>query len=254
MQAIALIRDVHALQQSGPDLTHRSDPLIDKIRKTNPLEVLHRAQEVTGGMMAGKSQMSSAIDAGGVLEFGIGIMMFRLKTKGILTCEGGAYNRLVRDLPKMRDKDGNQVMATRTTVIEHLRKTGFIDALSPIRNLKPAGTTPSAAQVLDVTEEVTKVPVRDIISKRRSKDIVNARFMSMWVMRTISGVSFSVIGEQLGGKDHTSVINGVSQIDLRRRIDKSTRNMSNEIAEGSDYLGVKNSMDILLRQSRISAV
>jgi hypothetical protein len=254
MQAIALIKDVHAHQPSGSDLVYRSDPLIEKIRKTNPLEVLRRAQQVTRGMMDGKSQMSSAMDSGGVLEFGIGVMMFRLRAKGILTCEAGAYERMIRDLPQMRDKDGNRLLATRTTVIEHLRKTGFIDTVSPVRNLKPAGTTPSAAQVLDVTEEVTKIPVRDIISKRRSKDIVNARFMSMWVMRTISGVSFSVIGEQLGGKDHTSVINGVSQIDLRRRIDKSTRTMSNDIAEGSDYLGVKNSMDILLRQSRISAV
>jgi hypothetical protein len=217
-------------------------------------EVLLGAREVTDRLLAGASQMSVAAEAGGVLEYGIGTMVFRLQEKGVLSCQAQAYLRLLNDIPRLRNKDGVAIPATRRSVIDHLRKIGMIEEGLPVRALKPAGTTPSAAQVLEVTEEVTKISVKDIISKRRSKDIVNARFMTMWVLRTVSGTSFSVIGEHLGGKDHTSVINGVSQVDLRRKTEKGTLDQSERIANDSDYHGIWSSMDILLRQSRLRLV
>jgi len=215
---------------------------------------LFGAWTVTKALKNGRTQMDVVTEAGGVEQFGIGMMMFRLQDKGLLRSEDEAYHRLIEELPLWRTTDGATVAANRRTVLDHLRKIKLLDDGLPVRALKPAGTTPSATQVLEVTEEVTNVPVRDITSRRRSKDIVKARFMAMWVLRTVSGISFSVIGEHLGGKDHTSVINGVSQVDLRRKMIKATREETDRIADDADHLGIKSSMEILLRQSRLKLV
>lgn len=217
-------------------------------------EVLFRSWEVTRDLMAGHSQMEVARKSEGVMEYGIGLMMFRLLEKGHLKCETRAYQILVEQLPENRNMDGKPAPASRRTVLDNLRKNNLIDRNIPVRSLKPAGTTPTACQVLEVTERVMNIPVRDIISKRRSKEIVTARFMAMWVLRNVSGVSFSVIGEHLGGKDHTSVINGVAQIDLRRKTIKDIGPQTELVSDDADYLGITSSMDILLRQRRLTLV
>ena len=252
MQAKAIAQDPrqsHRGAQPFPSCAPLPEP-----SASTPDTVLLGAREVTEKLLAGHSQMSVAAEAKGALEYGIGTMLYRLEEKGVLTSHDQAYQKLLSDIPRLRNKDGVPIKATRQNVIEHLRKIGLVEDGLPVRALKPAGTTPSAAQVLEVTEEVTGISVREIISKRRSKDIVNARFITMWVLRTVSGTSFSVIGEHLGGKDHTSVINGVSQVDLRRKTDKGTLEQSDRIADDADLLGIRSSMDILLRQSRLRLV
>lgn len=51
-----------------------------------------------------------------------------------------------------------------------------------------------------------KIPVPDLKSKARTKDIVNARFVAMFLSRKIVNATQEEIGKFYGGRDHSSVV------------------------------------------------
>lgn len=216
--------------------------------------VLLAARRVTRSLKAGAPPVSAAIRVPRPAPYGIGVMLFRLWEKQLLTCDELAYEALLSHLPGPFGPTGGATPAGRRTVIEHLRKMRLIGPDLPVRALKPTGTTPNVTHVLQVTERLTGVPIADILSRNRSRDIVEARFFAMWTLRTVSGTSFSVIGEQFGGKDHTTVINAVAQVDLKRRLDGGDRDLTDRIMDEADLLGVKANMDLLLRPCRLRAI
>jgi hypothetical protein len=222
-------------------------PSVFEVRQT-----LTGARDVTRALLLGRPQAEVARRVRDPLTYGIGAMIFQLTEKKILSCEGIAYRSLLSGISGFRTGTGAQAPANRRTVIEHLRKNYFISDSLPVKALKPAGTTPTVAHVLKVTEQVTGISVTDILSRDRSRDIVTARFFAMWSLRAVSGTSFSVIGDRIGGKDHTTVINAVNQIEIKRS--QGERDRTDQIVDESDLIGIKTNMDLLTRNPVLRAV
>lgn len=225
-----------------------------RICRTEVISTLMEARSVSRELRGGASQIDVAMRVSGPVAYGIGVMLYRLKEKELLLCEELAFEGLLRHLPGPAGLPGAALPANRRTVLEHLRKMRMLEDGLPVRALKPSGTTPNVSHVLRVTEEVTEVSGQDILSRNRSKGIVTARFFAMWALRTVSGTSFSVIGEQFGGKDHTTVINAVSQVDLRRRRDAADKTSTDQIVDDADLIGIRCNMELLLRQRRLRLV
>lgn len=57
-----------------------------------------------------------------------------------------------------------------------------------------------------------KIPLVDLKSKSRNKDITNARHIAMYLSRVVGNLKQQEIGEYFGGRDHTSVIHAVEKI------------------------------------------
>lgn len=53
----------------------------------------------------------------------------------------------------------------------------------------------------------------ELLSHRRTKDIVRPRQVAMYLARRLTGASFPYIADRFGGRDHTGVQYGVSQIE-----------------------------------------
>ncbi|MEK7825528.1 MAG: helix-turn-helix domain-containing protein, partial [Nitrospirota bacterium] len=64
------------------------------------------------------------------------------------------------------------------------------------------------------------IKVSDIKSKKRSKNLVFPRQISMYIGRKLTGLSFPEIGRHFGGKDHSTVIHACKQIEKMMEIDK----------------------------------
>ncbi|MDA1049840.1 MAG: DnaA/Hda family protein [Planctomycetota bacterium] len=63
--------------------------------------------------------------------------------------------------------------------------------------------------VKDINKQVAKyfsVTVRELIGNSRRKTVVRARALSVYLIRTLLGSSFQVIGQNLGGRDHTTTM------------------------------------------------
>jgi len=53
----------------------------------------------------------------------------------------------------------------------------------------------------------------ELVSKKRNKQVVFPRQVAMFLCRKITDASFPQIGDQFGGRDHTTVIHAVEKIE-----------------------------------------
>ncbi|MCO5318319.1 MAG: chromosomal replication initiator protein DnaA [Microthrixaceae bacterium] len=85
------------------------------------------------------------------------------------------------------------------------------DILSDILNAaKPRLIT--AAMILEKTSEQFGFTIEQLCSTKRSRDLVHARQVSMYVCRELTDLSYPQIGAEYGGKDHTTVLYAYEKI------------------------------------------
>ncbi len=72
------------------------------------------------------------------------------------------------------------------------------------------------AQILVAVGSFYNVPVEDIVSSRRTADLVLPRQIAMFLLRRELGLSFPRIGQEMGGKDHTTIMHGVGRIEREK--------------------------------------
>ena len=66
--------------------------------------------------------------------------------------------------------------------------------------------------IIKIVAEHFNVSVSDLISKKKSQDIVYPRQIIMYLCRTLTDVALSLIGKKLGNRDHTTIIHGYEKI------------------------------------------
>ena len=66
--------------------------------------------------------------------------------------------------------------------------------------------------IIQIVSEHTHVSADDIISKKRSAGIAYARQIVMYLCREMTSAPLQAIGSALGGRDHTTVIHGISKM------------------------------------------
>lgn len=78
-------------------------------------------------------------------------------------------------------------------------------------NIKPKKNV-SINDIVSVIAEFYNLDDQSIYEKTRRKEIVKARQVIMFILREDFNVSFPLIGQKLGGKDHTTVIHSCTKI------------------------------------------
>lgn len=87
-----------------------------------------------------------------------------------------------------------------------------IESLKDIIN-KDNNVSISSDLIINIVSEHLNVSPDDIKSKKRSKDIATARQIVMYLCRQYTVMSLKSIGNAVGGKDHTTVINGLKRVE-----------------------------------------
>lgn len=95
----------------------------------------------------------------------------------------------------------------------------------------------TASQVLQATAEYFDVTIEDLRSKSRSRTLVNARQIAMYLLRELTDMSLPRIGQELGDRDHTTVMYADRKIRNlmaeRRPIFNQVTELTNRIKQGS---------------------
>ncbi len=78
-------------------------------------------------------------------------------------------------------------------------------------NIKPKKSV-SIKDVAKVVSDHYNIEESSIYEKTRRKEIVRARQVVMYILREDFNVSYPLIGQKLGGKDHTTVIHSYLKI------------------------------------------
>lgn len=68
-----------------------------------------------------------------------------------------------------------------------------------------------------------EVDATDILSSRRTADIIIPRHVVFYLARKLTGNSLPVIGRRVGGRDHTTVLHGAGNIEGRLMHDELLR-------------------------------
>ncbi len=102
------------------------------------------------------------------------------------------------------------------SVICHAQLKQKSVSLSEIKNLLKNNIKPKKAVVIrDVVKAISdfyNIEENSIYEKTRRKEIVHARQLVMYILREDFNVSYPLIGQKLGGKDHTTVIHSYLKI------------------------------------------
>lgn len=71
---------------------------------------------------------------------------------------------------------------------------------------------PSLKLILQCVSAHLKVGIIDIISERRTINLIYPRHLCYWLMRSMTTNSLPTIGRSLGGRDHTTILYGCRKI------------------------------------------
>lgn len=78
--------------------------------------------------------------------------------------------------------------------------------------------------IIQVVSDHFGITPADVISQKRTKDIVYPRQIIMYLCRTMTETSLQIIGRSLGKRDHTTVLHGADKITSDMQKDETLRN------------------------------
>jgi chromosomal replication initiator protein len=78
--------------------------------------------------------------------------------------------------------------------------------------------------ILSTVAETTGVSITELTGDKRSRPVVEARHIAMYLARELTDASLPKIGERVGGRDHTTVLHAVDKI---TRLMRENREMYN---------------------------
>lgn len=81
----------------------------------------------------------------------------------------------------------------------------------------------SADYIQDVVSNYFKIDKRDMVSAKKSNDIAYPRQIAMYLCRTVGQMSFPRIGNDFGGRDHTTVMHAYKKIDKEIKENTNTK-------------------------------
>lgn len=78
---------------------------------------------------------------------------------------------------------------------------------------------PMVNDIIETVAAYYKLTPRDLISSRRTQNVVRPRQIVMWLAKNLTTRSMPYIGKRLNDRDHTTVLHGVRKIEAMRQTD-----------------------------------
>lgn len=80
-----------------------------------------------------------------------------------------------------------------------------------------------ADDILQAVAQHYGLKLREIVSKSRKQSLVQARQLAMFLIHKYTETSYSQIGRQFGGRDHSTVLHSCNQVSRRISVEKAFR-------------------------------
>jgi chromosomal replication initiator protein len=92
-----------------------------------------------------------------------------------------------------------------------------------------AGTRITIDLILNSVAGTTGISIAEIKGDKRTRPIVQARHIAMYLARELTDTSLPKIGERFGGRDHTTVMHGVKSIAKQMAEDRDIYNLVQQL-------------------------
>jgi len=131
----------------------------------------------------------------------------------------------------IRELEGALTRAIAYISISGLSMT--VENIAPVLNPPVERVATSPEIVMQVISEILKVSIEDLKGNSRRREISTARQIGMYLMRHHTDLSLPRIGEEFGGKDHTTVMYSCEKIEKQQQKD---RELSQTLSQLSDRI------------------
>ena len=87
----------------------------------------------------------------------------------------------------------------------------------------------SSTLVMQVVAKFFNLKVSDLTSDKRSNSIARPRQIAMYLCREVANMNFSAIGNDFGGRDHSTVLHAYAKINEEYNNDPDTKDLIDDI-------------------------
>lgn len=87
----------------------------------------------------------------------------------------------------------------------------------------------SKQELLQIVSEECGVTIPQLTQRIRKKEIVNARFILCGILKDKFGYTLKRIGQEIDGRDHTTVMNAIKEYRNRIHFEENFKNMVSNI-------------------------
>ena len=109
------------------------------------------------------------------------------------------------------------------------KELGIGEVKNLIKNSAKPKKTISVKEVTKAVASFFNIEENDIYEKTRRKEVVKPRQLVMYILREDFSVSYPLIGQKLGGRDHTTVIHSCEKIKEEIKLNSSLEQEINQI-------------------------
>ena len=156
------------------------------------------------------------------LETRIAILQRKIKSEGLEMGDDVLLYIANSIETNIRELEGalTRVLAYSSLMNENISEALAIEAL---KNLIPSSTSNKTVSILDIQKLVANhyhLRLEDFKSKTRTKTIAFPRQIAMYLTRSLTPLSLPQIGEEYGGRDHTTVMHACEKIKELQKEDR----------------------------------
>ena len=92
------------------------------------------------------------------------------------------------------------------------------------------------SKIISEVGRTFNISEQDIKSNKRAANISRARQVAMYVIKDITQMSMAAIGEEFGGRDHSTVVYAISQTEKMMKTDSHLREIIEDITKNVRYM------------------
>lgn len=201
--------------------------------------ILTQAKDACLHLLNGGSVAEAADLCDVMMAHAIGTLVAKLILGGLIGNIDEIFLHLARVFVSEGDGPEEDPVLNRREVLCNFRIEGFVPQDMSAREANHLGSLPTIGEIAWIVEKRTGVTLERIRSPSRSGKVIEARFLVIWTMRKVSGHSLAFIGERLGDRHHTSIMNAIERVRALRTENDAWRKRVNEICDEADMIALR---------------